>query len=240
MPDKCAKKVCPPHADGRARACNPETGRCKLVANAKAKAKAKATPKTSKPAEAVIKPKKNGTRPMTVKQILAYLESSGAYKELAKFPAEDAARGNNRKGLGHLVGRWVQKYGATHVNQKLLKKLLDKPGKKVNLVLFDFDTEFDNDLYEKANEGDFDEVVATRLKDTDDGHAEIMKAADYGGGWDDEDHPVLKEPDLKSDLVKITTRVGGEFFALVWLKTEPGSKWESKIGRYDMVFTWLT
>ena len=202
MPDKCVKKMCPPHVDGRTRACNPETGRCKLVANVKA----------------------NGTHPMTKKEIIAYLESSGAYDELAKFPAEKAGT------RGYLLSNWMNKY-ATHVSQKLLKKLLDTPGKKVKLVIFDFNTEFDDDLYKTALDGDFEVLVATRLKDTDNAEAAISQAANYGRGWDDEDHPALKGP--ASDLVKITYS-SGQFFWLVWLKAK-----ETGIGRYDMVFTWL-
>ena len=255
MPDKCVKKKCPPHADGRTRACNPETGRCKLVAKpaAKTNVKPKTAPKTS------VKPKTNGTHPMTKKEIVAYLESSGAYAELDDFREIHAdLLDGGHAGFGHVLSKWMKKYGATHVSQKLLKKLLVTPGKKVKLVVFDFDDDAgvdDRGLYQKALSGSFEDLVVTRLKGTDNAEAAINEAAHFGGGWDghptdwraydwgnEHRHPARKGP--ASDLVRITSdqlqeATGLEFFALVWLKAKPASKWETEIGRYNMVFTWL-
>ncbi len=219
----CAGKVCEPHKDGRKRACNPETGRCKLV-----EAVAKKTVAKKTVAKKNAKPAKESMVPMTKKEVVAHLK-----KERVLNTEFDGSR----------------LYGAVHVDTKLLAKLLDTPGKTVNLVVIDINSEFGVYLKEKSLE----ELTAHRFSDTKRGGIyELEDERDwdnYGQGMSYGDASVYKGSG-PSDIVEIlyTSGLKGKppsengkappLHSVVWLKDKDPAA-DERIGRYGMTYTWL-
>jgi hypothetical protein len=189
---------------------------------------------------------------MTQKEIVAHLESSGAYSELDNFrETHFNLLDGHGTGFNKVLVKWMIKHGATRVTRQLLKKLLPTPGKKVNLVVFNWgDEDYSSAYYEKAQNRSFDDLVATRLKNTDDAESIIEEAAELhhqneavpfaartGVG---EDLGALRDAPA-SDLVHLVegrTPWSSDFYKLVWLKgkTEIGTY---SSGRFNTWLTWL-